>query len=108
MTLRIWLAFGLLVAGLSACGPLTGDDSEDSMTGDANDRDRYARTETRTPPEGAIDTGNGVYMVPVSKTDTGCVQYTPWSATAAVVTAIHYRRADGTFTMNRDEADCTG
>ncbi|MCB1834247.1 MAG: hypothetical protein KDH19_12560, partial [Geminicoccaceae bacterium] len=107
MRRRIWMAGGFLSAVLAACGSsVTGIGEEGAMT-EAESSGMRPASAPASPPEGAIDVGRGVYMVPVSTTTDGCVQYTPWSATAAVVTAIHYRRADGSFTTNREEAaDC--
>ena len=107
MRRRNWMAGGFLGAVLAACGSsVTGIGDEGAMT-EAESSGMRPASEPASPSEGAIDVGRGVYMVPVSKTNDGCVQYTPWSATSAVVTAIHYRRVDGSFTTNREEAaDC--
>ncbi len=63
--------------------------------------------EAKAPPPGAIPIGEDVYAVPVGEPDEqGCQRYRLWSPTKMVVQAIHYRRADGSFTMRKDEAAC--
>ncbi len=63
--------------------------------------------QTPSPPPGAIPIGDDVYAVPIGKPDAqGCQRYRLWSPTKMVVQAIHYRRADGSFTMRKDEAAC--
>lgn len=56
------------------------------------------------PPQQPVPVGNDTFMVPISGGDPRCVEYRMQSNTRAVVQAIFYRRADGTFTMNRAEA----
>ena len=58
------------------------------------------------PPPGAVHVEDGLYMVPVGVDESGCQQYSGWSATKALPAVIYYRAADGTFTMLRSEADC--
>ena len=60
-----------------------------------------------TPPQGAILIDDDLYMVPVSRSAEGCQQYSAWSATKATLTVIYYRRADGSFTMLKEEAACS-
>ena len=57
-------------------------------------------------PAGAIQVGEDRYMVPVDMDAGGCERFTPWSASAPVKTAIYYRKADGSFVLNREEAAC--
>ena len=57
-------------------------------------------------PAGAIQTGEGVYMVPVAPDESGCMQYRMHAPGKAVVQVIYYRAADGTFTPDRSKADC--
>ena len=60
-------------------------------------------------PAGAVPIGESVYAVPLAAPDPdGCQAYRLWSSDPErmVVMALHYRRADGTFTANREEADC--
>ena len=46
-------------------------------------------------------------MVPVSRDDSGCQQYSAWSSSKVVPAVIYYRMADNTFTMFRSKADCS-
>ncbi len=57
-------------------------------------------------PEGAIKVTDKLYMVPVSMDETGCQQYSAHAVGGFAPTVIYYRRADGTFTEDRAEADC--
>ncbi|GEQ97764.1 hypothetical protein JCM17844_14010 [Iodidimonas gelatinilytica] len=51
--------------------------------------------------------GNGVYAVPIEGVDEdGCQRYRLWAADRMVIQAIHYRKADGSFSMNKNEAAC--
>ncbi len=59
------------------------------------------------PPEGAVKISSDLYAVPLPEPDQdGCEQYRLWSAENMVVQAIHYRKANGDFTMNKNEAAC--
>ena len=57
-------------------------------------------------PAGAIQVGEDYYMVPVGADAGGCTQYAPWSGSNPVKTAIYYQKADGSFTLSKEEADC--
>lgn len=58
-------------------------------------------------PPGAIKTGEGTYMVPITKDADGCMQYRMHAPGQATVQAIFYADGRGGFTMNRAEAaDC--
>ena len=57
-------------------------------------------------PAGAIQTGEGVHMVPIAPDETGCMQYRMYAPGKAVVQVIMYRAADGSFTPDRSKADC--
>ncbi|MFQ5348064.1 MAG: hypothetical protein ACE5ED_09515 [Rhodothalassiaceae bacterium] len=60
-------------------------------------------------PAGAVPIGDSVFAVPLAAPDPdGCQAYRLWSSDPGrmVVMALHYRRADGSFTMLRSEADC--
>jgi len=59
------------------------------------------------PPEGAVKIGDSVYAAPHDYIDEdGCRPYRLWSPDKMVVQAIHYRKADGSFTMSKAEAAC--
>jgi hypothetical protein len=45
-------------------------------------------------------------MLPMGEDATGCRMYQPWSPTLSVVQALHWRTADGGFTLDREKADC--
>jgi hypothetical protein len=57
-------------------------------------------------PPGAIANGDGTYMVPMGADRDGCASFRMWSPTGAVAMVIYYRAKDGTFTMDRAQADC--
>lgn len=57
-------------------------------------------------PDGAIKASDTLYMIPVSQDESGCQQYSAHSTEGMTPAVIYYRRADGTFTMDRTEADC--
>ena len=57
-------------------------------------------------PAGAIQEGDDYYMVPVGTDAGGCVQYSPWSGSNPVTAAIYYRKADGSFTLSKEQAGC--
>ena len=61
----------------------------------------------RQPPPGAIRVEEDLYMIELGTDDAGCRQYSAWSSTGAVVAAVYYRRADGSFTLFRSNADCS-
>jgi len=87
------LAAGLAVLILAACTAGDGHSSmEESMAEEA--------------AEEVIRVGPELEMVRIGEDETGCPMYQPRSDTLMVIQAIHYRRADGTFTLDRSEADC--
>ena len=62
-------------------------------------------------PDGAVQTGADLYMVPLSERDAdGCQGYRQYSPTHMVTMAIYYRTAAsngaGGFTANKMQADC--
>ena len=57
-------------------------------------------------PVGAIQVSPELYMVPAGADAVGCPMFQPWSPTLMVVQALHWRSADGTFTLDRNAADC--
>ena len=100
----VMAVMGVVLAGCAVTEPppeekYVAQDSKNSGSATSEDR--------RTgPPEGAIEIGEDMYMVPVGVSAAGCRQYTAWSSTKAVLTVIQYRRSDGGFTMIEEEADC--
>jgi hypothetical protein len=59
-----------------------------------------------TAPEGAIPVTADLYMLPMGVDDSGCPVFQPWSPTLMVVQALHWRTAEGAFTLDRESADC--
>ncbi|WP_321394762.1 hypothetical protein [Emcibacter sp.] len=57
-------------------------------------------------PAGTIETSAGVFQVPAGMDKTGCQQYQTKIPGAKTTQVIKYRKKDGSFTMNRAEADC--
>ena len=54
-------------------------------------------------PDGAVPIGEDTYMVPMGG-DPACPAWRMESPSNMVVQAIFYRKADGSFTMVREEA----
>ena len=65
-----------------------------------------AGMEEREPLAGAIQIGDDYYMVPAGADGDGCPQFSPWSSSNPVQAAIYFRKADGSFTLYKEEADC--
>ena len=61
---------------------------------------------TRQPPAGAIQVGDDYYMVPAGTDGDGCAQFAPWSGSNPVTAAFYYRKADGSFTLHKEQTDC--
>jgi hypothetical protein len=59
-------------------------------------------------PEGAIKVRGNYYMLPAGVDDDGCRMFTPYAPGMMTDQAIRFRRADGSFTMSREEAACKG
>ncbi len=58
-------------------------------------------------PEGAIETGADLYMVPLQQRDAdGCQGFRQYSPIHMVTMAIYYRDGTGGFTANKLQADC--
>ena len=66
----------------------------------------YVRDNQADAPKNAIAVGHGIFMIPVGKDESGCPQYTAWSARQSVPAVIQYRQADGQFSPVRERADC--
>ncbi len=98
------LALALVLTVAAACSPAAqeGGGAGDRRSGTGEG----ARTPTAAPPAGAIRISEDLYAVPIGPGADGCERYRLWSARHMVVQAIHYRRADGGFTMNKQEAAC--
>lgn len=87
MLARIWVVVGaLFIAGVAVAA------------------------ETASPsapiPEGAIAVEGGAYQVPIGRDDDGCMMYQMHVPGQAAAQVISYRRADGTFTVDKREAVC--
>lgn len=54
----------------------------------------------------AIRVGPELYMRPMGTDERGCPVFQPWSPTLAVVQALHWRTAEGDFTLDRSAAAC--
>ena len=65
-----------------------------------------ATTVDRALPAGAIAVGPDLYQVPIGADAEGCPMYRLHSPTRMVAQAIAWRRADGSFTLDRREAAC--
>ena len=61
---------------------------------------------TEEPPAGAIQVGDDYYMVPAGANAEGCARFRPWSGSNPVTAAIYYRKADGSFTLGKEESGC--
>lgn len=97
---RLLLA-AIAAVALAACGEgEPGDDAMPPQDGPG------APPESAQVPAGAIEVGDGLYMVPAGLDAGGCAQFTMWSPTQAVVMLIHYRDGKGGFTPDRAQADC--
>jgi hypothetical protein len=60
----------------------------------------------RALPAGAIAVGPDLYQVPIGTDAEGCRMYRLHSPGRMVTQAIAWRRPDGSFTLDRREADC--
>lgn len=57
-------------------------------------------------PEGAIEAGEGLYMIPLAAPVEGCPAYRAYAPGQMVAQVIYYRAEDGRFVTDRREADC--
>lgn len=63
-------------------------------------------------PENAIPMGEDLYMVPLDRPLDGCPAFRAFSPTRMVLQAIffrtkaEFREEEGTFTLDRNKADC--
>ncbi|MDE0392497.1 MAG: hypothetical protein OXI57_10560 [Rhodospirillales bacterium] len=61
---------------------------------------------TQQPPAGAIQVGEDHYMVPAGADSDGCPLFRPWSGSKPVKTALYYQKADGSFTIGKEQSAC--
>lgn len=58
-------------------------------------------------PPGAIKVSERLYMVPIGIDVDGCEQFSAYPADGGMTKqAIHYRRPDGSFSLDKDSATC--
>ena len=95
-----------LAAALGACEAATGS-GEREATVENPGQEGLVEESGREPPPGAIRTGDDLYMVAIGRDSSGCLQFKPWSKSRMVPAAIYFRKADGDFTLYKDEADCS-
>ena len=57
--------------------------------------------------KGAIQGPGGLYFMPIGRDSGGCPYYTSFAPGRVTLTAVYYRRRDGSFTNARNEADCS-
>jgi hypothetical protein len=57
-------------------------------------------------PDGAIPIGSELYMLPIGRDEDGCMMYQLHAPRGMVIQAIHYRTAAGSFTLDKQDADC--
>jgi len=92
----------LAALSLAGCGALPNAASDESRPPAV---DRSGAASGGVPPA-AIAVTPELYMLPMGTDGAGCAVFQPWSPTMAVVQALHWRKADGSFTLDRAEADC--
>lgn len=57
-------------------------------------------------PDGAIKVSDKLYMVPAGKDAGGCEQFSAHAVDGLAPAVIYYRKADGGFSPDKDEAAC--
>lgn len=58
-------------------------------------------------PPGSVQTGPNMYMIPTGQPDgDGCQAYRLHSPGNVVIQMVYYRKADGGFSANKEEAAC--
>ena len=95
-----------LAAVLTGCEAATGSGEPEAAVGNPGQEGLVGES-GREPPPGAIRTGDDLYMVAIGRDSNGCLQFKPWSKSRMVPAAIYFRKADGGFTLYKDEADCS-
>ena len=69
--------------------------------------DRQETSELDGLPTGSVQTGPNMYMVPSGQPDEdGCQAYRAHSPGNVVIQVVYYRKADGDFSPNKEEAAC--
>ena len=101
----IVLSLALAVA-LGGCQAATGSGEREAAVGDPGQEGLVGES-GREPPPGAIQTGEDLFMVAIGRDSSGCLQFKPWSKSRMVPAAIYFRKADGDFTLYKDEAECS-
>ena len=66
----------------------------------------FPRAASADWPAGTLETAEGVFQVPLGPDKSGCMMYQTKIPGAKTTQVIKYRKKDGSFTMNRAEADC--
>ena len=89
-----------LAVALAGCG------NETAMSGNTVKSRAPAAASDNRVPDNAIAVGDDVFMVPLGKDADGCAMFRTFSPTKAVTQAIQYQRADGTFTVDKNAANC--
>ena len=81
-------------------------DEPPSMTQGPSGTPQEPPSMTHEPPAGAVQVGEDYYMVPAGTDANECARFRPWSGSNIVTAAIYYRNADGSFTLNKEQAGC--
>ena len=96
----------VLSAALAGCGAATGSGERETAVGKSGQKGPVGER-LREPPPGAIPTGEDLYMVAIGRDSDGCTQFKQWSRSRMVPAAIYFRKADGSFTLYKEAADCS-
>jgi hypothetical protein len=96
----------MAVLWLAGCGPMTGPSMDDRAQESRTPAVDASGTAPPAIPPDAIAVTDELYMLPMGTDSAGCAVFQPWSPTMAVVQALHWRKADGSFTLDRALADC--
>lgn len=95
-----------LSAALAGCGA-TGSGEREAAAVSNPGKKELVEKGRREPPPGAIRMGDDFYMVAIGQDPDGCTQFKPWSKSRMVPTAIYFRKADGGFTLYKEDTDCS-
>lgn len=77
------------------------------LTGCSTDSDTGDEAPIEGYPPGTVAVGQNSFMVPLEEKDAdGCQGYRLVAPGRLTIQAIHYRRPDGSFSVNKLEADC--
>lgn len=70
-------------------------------------QDNQAASGLEGLPAGSVQTGPNMYMIPSGPPDgDGCQAYRVHSPGNVVIQMVYYRKADGGFSANKEEAAC--